>query len=311
MDEAKNKPPVNHISLGNAIIVLEVYEIRCFSYISYMEILKQKKEGILCFILAISTVFICADIYSQDSKSDVWNNKKCAVVLTYDDALGVHLDNVLPLLDSLGLKATFYIPGKSETLNSRLTEWRVAANNGHELGNHTLFHPCAGLSKGREWVSSEYDLDNYTYKRLVDELRLNNTLLKAIDGRNDRTFAYPCGDKTIESINYMDSLKNEFIGARGVEKAEVLLNNIDLYNIPAYGVRNNTGDDLIELVDEALNSGYLRVFLFHGIGGGHNINVSSEEHKKLLVYLKDNEKNIWIAPLIDVVRYVREIREHE
>lgn len=29
-----------------------------------------------------------------------WQTKKCAVVLTYDDALNVHLDNVVPLLVS-------------------------------------------------------------------------------------------------------------------------------------------------------------------------------------------------------------------
>ena len=38
-----------------------------------------------------------------------WRGKKAAVVLTYDDALNVHLDNAIPLLDSLGLKGTFYL----------------------------------------------------------------------------------------------------------------------------------------------------------------------------------------------------------
>ena len=30
---------------------------------------------------------------------------------TYDDALNVHLDNVIPALDSLNLKGTFYLSG--------------------------------------------------------------------------------------------------------------------------------------------------------------------------------------------------------
>ena len=33
----------------------------------------------------------------------------CAVVITYDDAIDQHLDNARPVLDSLGLRATFYI----------------------------------------------------------------------------------------------------------------------------------------------------------------------------------------------------------
>src|SRR3954468_6029779 len=77
-----------------------------------------------------------------------WQNRKCAVVLTYDDALDVDLDNAIPVLDSLGLKATFYLSGYSGTLNTRLKDWREAAAKGHELGNHTLFHPCIGSLPG-------------------------------------------------------------------------------------------------------------------------------------------------------------------
>ena len=52
-----------------------------------------------------------------------WKNKKCAVVLTYDDAIKEHLDNALPVLDSLGLKATFYITASSAAVTKRLNEW--------------------------------------------------------------------------------------------------------------------------------------------------------------------------------------------
>jgi len=73
---------------------------------------------------------------SEAQQADQWNNKQCAVVLTYDDALNVHLDNVIPALDSLGLKGTFYIIGNSPVLSKRMSEWRLAAKHGHELGNH-------------------------------------------------------------------------------------------------------------------------------------------------------------------------------
>ena len=51
-----------------------------------------------------------------------WQGKKCAVVLTYDDAINQHLDNALPVLDSLGLKATFYLTGFSTSMQARLNE---------------------------------------------------------------------------------------------------------------------------------------------------------------------------------------------
>src|ERR1700743_1914674 len=80
-----------------------------------------------------------------------WNNKSCAVVLTYDDAIDIDLDNVLPALDSLNFKATFYLIGSSSVVTKRLAEWRRAASKGHELGNHSLFHPCDGSLPGRSF----------------------------------------------------------------------------------------------------------------------------------------------------------------
>lgn len=90
-------------------------------------------------------------IHAQD-----WNGKKSAVVLTYDDALKVHLDNAIPLLDSVGQKATFYLSGYFAGCRDRLNDWRKTVTKGDELGDHTLFHPCIGNQPGREWVSRDY-----------------------------------------------------------------------------------------------------------------------------------------------------------
>jgi len=76
--------------------------------------------------------------------STTWNGKSCAVVLTYDDGLNIDLTNVIPALDSLGLKGTFYISDYFYGLNAQIDGWRKAAAEGHELGNHTIWHPCDG-----------------------------------------------------------------------------------------------------------------------------------------------------------------------
>ena len=54
-----------------------------------------------------------------------WNGKQCAVVLTYDDALNVHLDHVIPCLDSSNIKGTFYLQGESPVIKNRMNEWRL------------------------------------------------------------------------------------------------------------------------------------------------------------------------------------------
>jgi len=51
-----------------------------------------------------------------------WNGKKAAVVLTYDDGLNDHLDNVLPALEKMGFKATFYVFTGSEAFQRRIKD---------------------------------------------------------------------------------------------------------------------------------------------------------------------------------------------
>ena len=237
--------------------------------------------------------------------SNPWNGKKCAVVLTYDDALNVHLDNAIPLLDSLGFKGTFYLSGYFPGCRDRLSEWRTAGENGHELANHSLFHPCTGGIPGRDWVKPDYDLSTYTMQRLLDELRMTNTLLESLNGRSPRTFAYPCGDTNVGDQSYIENIKKDFVSARGVKKEMVRIDSVDLYNVPSYGINGETGEQLVALVKEAMEDNALLVFLFHGVGGEHNLNVSLESHRELLNFLKANEKDVWVAPFVEATDFVR------
>ena len=191
-------------------------------------------------------LILCYGAYGQDKTP--WNGKKCAVVLTYDDALNVHLDNVIPTLDSLNLKGTFYISGYFPGCRNRLADWKRAAQSGHELANHTLFHPCTGKIPGRDWVKPDYDLSNYTMQRLLDELRMNNVLLESLDGKKTRTFAYPCGDTKIGNESYVDKIRNDFVSARGVKSEMVQINSVNLFDVPAFGINGESGQELIALL---------------------------------------------------------------
>lgn len=239
-------------------------------------------------------------------EKNLWRGKACALSLTYDDALNVHLDNVIPLLDSLGLPGTFYLSGYFPAFRARVTDWKAAAAKGHELGNHTLFHPCTGKLPGREWVKPDYDLGNYSMPRLLDEIKLANTLLEALDGRTKRTFAYPCGDTKIGDSSYVDNIRNDFVAARGVQSEMAGINDIDLFKIGSYMINGQSGEELIALVKQAMKNNALLVFLFHGVGGEHDLNVSLRAHRELLLFLQNNEKDIWIAPLVEIAEYVRE-----
>jgi peptidoglycan-N-acetylglucosamine deacetylase len=242
--------------------------------------------------------------YSQNN----WKGKKCAIVLTYDDALNVHLDNVVPALDSLGLKGTFYLTAAAPGSKDRIEDWKKAAKKGHELGNHTLFHPCVGNQPGREWVRPEYDLSNYTLKRMLDEIRMTNVFLQSLDGKTRRTFAYPCGDMTAGDTSYVEAIKTDFVAARGVVGKIMQPNSINRFDVNSYGISGNTAEEMIAIVKQAMDSKGLAVFIFHGVGGEHGINVSRREHNKLLGFLKQHEKEIWVTTLLDVIEQSDKIK---
>jgi len=260
----------------------------------------------LLILIAFAVLMGCS--YTQTIYAQSWNGKQCAVSLTYDDAIDIDLDNVVPALDSLGLKGTFYIIGSSPVVTNRIPEWRKAAMNGHELGNHTSFHPCN--SKGRSFVTPETDLSLYTLKRIHSDALMTNTLLSAIDGKTERTFAFPCGDRKIGDTLYYEGMKQHFVAARGVTGGSKTAANVDLSDINCYMINGQSAEYMINLVKKAQQEHTLVVFLFHGVGGGHGLNVARGEHTKLLQYLKSQEKDVWIAPMVDVARFVQAQRSN-
>lgn len=71
---------------------------------------------------------------------------RAAVSLTFDDGLKSQLEVAVPLLNDRGLRATFYLNPRGTTPESddwreRWAAWKKVAEQGHELGNHSLTHP--------------------------------------------------------------------------------------------------------------------------------------------------------------------------
>ncbi len=227
------------------------------------------------------------------------------MVLTYDDALNTHLDQVVPALDSLQLKGTFFLSAAAPAFTQRLSEWKKAAADKHELANHTLFHPCDGSKPGRSFVTPDYDLATYSVRRITDEIRMTNAVLQALDGKKERTFAYPCGDTMVDGKLYLEELKGELVAARGVLSEMVPKGPIDLYNVGSFMINGQTGEELIKLVKQAQKSNSMIVFLFHGVGGEHSLNVSLEAHRKLLQYIKANEKTIWNPTFVEAANFMK------
>ena len=67
-------------------------------------------------------------------------------------------------------------------------------------------------------------------------------------------------------------------------------------------------EQMKEWIDKAMQTNSLLVILFHGVGGGNSLNVSLQAHREFLQYLKKNEKDCWIAPMLDVAEYIKALQ---
>ncbi|MGY6647483.1 polysaccharide deacetylase family protein [Wenyingzhuangia sp. IMCC45574] len=258
------------------------------------------------FYIFLITLGVQSSIAQETKK---WNGKECAVVLTYDDSLDEHLDNVVPCLNKYGLKGTFYIIGSSDCFVKRKKEWKKVALQEHELGNHTLMHPCANTPKRKVALPPEKDLNNYSLKQVVDEIKETNELLFQLDKKEKRTFAFPCGHRKVNDTMFYDYLAKDFVAARGVKRSFNTIDDIKIENINANGMKGHTGKEMVELVQQALKEKKLLVFLFHGVGGGSPLNVEKEAHEELLNFLSKNQKKIWVAPMVTVASYIKKINQ--
>ena len=83
---------------------------------------------------------------------------RAGLSLTFDDARLSQVDVGIPVLDAHGVRGTFYLSLQNAEL--RAQEWNRAAAAGHEIGNHTLTHPCSGsFAFSRSNALEDYTLD--------------------------------------------------------------------------------------------------------------------------------------------------------
>ena len=125
---------------------------------------------------------------SQTRSSFQWpDGKQMAISLTFDDARLSQIDKGLPILDSHGVKATFYV--SLQSMLQRVPGWKEAVSKGHDIGNHSLLHPCTG---NFSW-SQDRALEDYTLKRMSSELDSASRFIEETLGIVPAAFGYPCG----------------------------------------------------------------------------------------------------------------------
>jgi len=255
---------------------------------------------------------------------------KAIVSLTFDDALDEHLDRAIPLLEQAGLRGTFYLNVGNERFGTRHRDWADAAARGHELGNHTVFHP--GVS-AKPWVTEGIALETYTLDRMRRELIVANQILSMVDGQTERSFAFPCSNPWLgrpglprrlltwlgldqtRVMGFVDRHDLDF-GSQLTDYTPLVrelfpaarCGGIDVQDMPAvppdrHWVRGVAGDgmsisDLLHAVDVAVSRNAWLVFVFHGVGGGHHLSVVAKAFTQLCNQLAKN-------PCVEVLPFLK------
>lgn len=239
---------------------------------------------------------------------------QAAVSLTFDDGLPCHPQLVAPLLESHALRGTFYPPILSD-LRVHPQDWQAMAANGHELGNHTIFHPCRGEPEfNRAWLEPGTNLIGYSARHWCDEVDAANFTLNLVDGQTQRTYGNTCFENTIGSGETLTNLEpfiaQRFVAARGEHtKKAVQLSQANLFNLGTYDIDGFSTAQVIHLIDTAFQFNQWVIFTMHGVGAGtHRLFIETGALKEICAYLAVHRLQIWTAPLIEVARYLRDHR---
>jgi peptidoglycan/xylan/chitin deacetylase (PgdA/CDA1 family) len=236
---------------------------------------------------------------------------RAAVSLTYDDGIASHHRDVAPQLEAYYLRGTFYAPLASDLMQNPLA-WRGMAQRGHELGNHTVFHPCWSIqNRYADWLPEAFNLVDYDEERWIDEIRTANQALALVDGKRERTFGNTCFDNWLgpeeEPICLEPFIETLFLAARGEDTGKpVNLDAINYNNLGTVWADRRVFADFVPELEALVETGGWVIYTMHGVGvEAHTHHIALAEHLRLLEYLRQNDKNIWTAPVIEIVRHLK------
>ena len=266
-------------------------------------------------VLFVGIFFLNVNIMAQYKTSEVNEKTKpfpwpagkcCAVSLTFDDARLSQIDAGIPLLNQHGIKATFYI--SPDNLVKRIDGWISAIKAGHEIGNHSMTHPCTGnFTWSRKNALEEYSLDRMAVEEMdrANQLIFDKLHVMAI------SFAYPCGQKFVgrgEKLqSYVPLVAKKFLTGRGWRDEGAndprFCDFAQLLGVESDG---KTFEELKSLVDKAAKENQWIVFAGHEMGkqGEYQTTILSSL-EKLCQYAQNPANGIWIDTVASVADYIQ------
>jgi peptidoglycan/xylan/chitin deacetylase (PgdA/CDA1 family) len=233
--------------------------------------------------------------------------KRVAVSLSFDDARASQVDRGLDVLNPTGVKVTFFVV--PDNVKKRLNGWKRAVASGHEIGNHSLTHPCSGNFP----FSFHNALENYTLEQMAQNIDGANAEIQQILGVRMVTFAYPCGQKFVgrgsQVKSYVPLIAERFLVGRGFSD--------EYFNNPAFcdlaQASGTVSDDLdypqmVRLISQAVTQGAWIIFGGHEIGEKGFQTTDATALVKLCKYIQDPANGVWVDTVKNIGQYIQEQR---
>ena len=239
----------------------------------------------LLALAVLSLASSCCEL--EDARiTEYRDGRRAAVSLTFDDGILDHYTMVAPHLDSLGLRATFWVNGNSIEQGEvnyapRLT-WQMCremSDRGHEISNHSWSHP---------------NLTNLSEEALREEVFKNDDAIEAATGKRPITFCYPYNAQNELVARVCHEGR---VGTRDYQEAQGQVNS------------GSTPESLRAWLEKVIANGEWGVTMSHGIHHGWD---QWNDENVLWDFFKDlasRQDEVWIDTFATIASYRAE-REH-
>jgi peptidoglycan-N-acetylglucosamine deacetylase len=240
----------------------------------------------ILFVLLCAISFVNLKCKKFDKPNGQFN--VAGVALTFDDDRVNSWFKFLPMLDSAGVKATFYISNYNRFSAEKKKKLATIKSYGHEIAFHTTNH---------------LNMEEYVYKNkhTIEELMTNEIEagLKLLnkDGFYPTTFAYPYGvhnaviDKAL--MKYFKSVR-ALNGTQDFAKSLVATTKNDvIYGLGIDKGSSRSDADINSVLNSALNNKTCLVTVCHDINTNSSLSVSTDRLKKIIKFVKDNKMKFY------------------
>jgi len=277
---------------------------------------KMKSVKIIAF--AFTSLFLIVSLgfaqdygLESDTSENVFNwpeGKQMALSLSFDDARFSQVDKGIPLLNKYKVTGTFYV--SPDAMLERVEDWKNAVEAGHDIGNHTLVHPCSG---NFPWARHKA-LEDYTLEKMAQELDSASILIYDVLGIWPTAFAYTCGQtyvgRGVDTRSYVPLVAARFeTGRNWMNEGPNDPSYCDLARLNGTELDGKSFEEVLLLIEAAREQGAWLVLAGHEIDEGGRQTSLLPTIDSICHYASDPANGIWIDNVSKIGKYVREMRE--